>query len=123
MRFGAVKDPLNSALWPEAEALLGDEGQLLLTALNDGLATLWVAIDGVVKMALVTELIDTSQGRECFLRLIGGYDRGEWLPFLANVIEWARAQGCVALEGTMRPGWERVLPDWKKTAVVLRREI
>jgi hypothetical protein len=123
MQFGAIRDPLKWDGWHQAEALLGDEGQLLLPSLNDGLATLWVAIDGAVKMALVTELIDAPQGRECFLRLIGGHDRGEWLPFLANVIEWAKAQGCVALEGTMRPGWERVLPDWKKTAVVLRKDI
>lgn len=123
MIFGAIRDPLNWERWPEAEVLLGDEGKLLLAPLNDGLATLWVAIDGAVKMALVTELIDTDQGRECFLRMIGGTDRAGWLPFLENVIEWARAQGCVALEGTMRPGWERVLPEFKKTFVVLRREI
>lgn len=124
MQFGAIRNPLDWGRWAEARALLGPDTEILEPSLRDGAATLWVAIDGTVKLALVTEILDEPTGRECFLRLCGGRNRDDWLHYLDDeLIGWAKKQGCVAIEGTMRPGWERVFPTWKKTAVVLRREI
>jgi hypothetical protein len=40
-----------------------------------------------------------------------------------HIESWARTMGCYAIEIVGREGWQRVLPDYKRTAVVLEKPL
>ena len=97
--------------------------------LRQGKAQLWVAgagetIDGIV----VTTVTQYPQRKECFIWLLAG-ERGSaysWRcinEMLGEIETWAKALGCdlMSLEG--RSGWERVLPNYEKTKVILERRL
>jgi hypothetical protein len=58
------------------------------------------------------EALRSSVGAEkgCRLWLIGGSRVREWCPdFLCKLEPWARSMGCVALWGSGREGWDRLV--------------
>lgn len=131
MTYGQVAFPLSWRGWPEAFALLkpsidraDDHGPGdVARDLGAGVAQLWVAEDDGVKLAGVTKLVQVNDGPQCFIWHLGGEWEGHAEPLLAEVEKFARANGCASLEGNMRPGFERLLKDWKKVTVVLRKEL
>jgi len=85
---------------------------------------LWTADDeDEVRAICVTEVVVHPQRKACFIYLVAGIDRDEWLDHQEGLSIWAREQGCGFLETYARAGWERVLPEWTKTAVVLHKEL
>lgn len=59
-----------------------------------------------------SEALRSSAGAEkgCRLWLIGGRRVREWCPdFLCKLEPWARSMGCVALWGSGREGWDRLV--------------
>jgi hypothetical protein len=72
--------------------------------------------------ACVTVVQDYPKGRALRVWLAGGDldDLVKHLPVLDN---YGREQGCGAIELEGRRGWERVLPGYRATRVVLRKEI
>lgn len=77
-----------------------------------------------IRGALVTEIADYPRLRTVILRLFSADRelRGQWEPLLAVIEDWARDQGCAAIEIFGRPGWARRL-DYELTHVVLRKEL
>ena len=73
--------------------------------------------------AVVTQLNNTVRGRECLVSLLGGRGLRNWLHLLAEIEDWARGQGCVAMCVMGRKGWKRVLPDFRETGVILTKDI
>lgn len=117
------------AVWAEAAAHLepalefaGGTHTLehVRTAIEDGEAQLWpMGEDG----ALVSEVIETPTGlRACRLWLAGG-NMAALLMAEKVVSEWAQEQGCKVMEIIGRQGWQRVLPEYHKAAIVLRKRI
>ena len=89
---------------------------------------LWLAIDvavpGKMDAVCVTQIANYPRQRRCALVFCAGHRPERWLHHLDTIGEWARAQGCVAMELQGRPGWERLLGDgWEKTHVLLRKRI
>ena len=92
----------------------------ILAALVSGDMQLWI-MGRPPAVALVTEIVNYPQRRVCRL-IIGAADPGwrtHWLPSLARVEAWAKAQGCQGMEvNYARKGWARLLKR-KPKAVVL----
>lgn len=91
----------------------------------DGKAQLWLAVDGGVVGAILTEVIETTKGLTCHvLAAAGSFERhGEMC--LDKIEQWAKAEGCVRLEETGRRGWLRELKrrGWQEVAVVMEKRI
>lgn len=87
---------------------------------------LWIAVDArsmAVEAVCVTEIIAYPQEKRCGLVFCAGREANRWLRHLQDIEEWAREQGCAALELQGRPGWERLLGGWQKTHVLLRKRL
>lgn len=87
---------------------------------------LWLAVDSrsmAVEAACVTEIVAYPREKRCGLVFCAGRDMNRWLRHLSEIGDWAREQGCVALELQGRPGWERRLRDWQKTHVLLSKRL
>lgn len=116
-------------LWPQAcvhlaPALEHARGSHTLEhvreAIEIGNAQLWpMGDDGTI----VSEVTKTPTGQlGCRLWLAGGNLRA-LIAAEVVVSEWAAEQGCEFMEIIGRPGWQRVLPAYERTAVVLRRAL
>lgn len=70
----------------------------------------------------VTQIHEYPNGRVLRIWLAGGEleEVRKYLPAMDNYARW---QGCVAVEVEGRPGWEKVLPGYKKKRIVLTKEL
>jgi len=87
-------------------------------------ALLWICWNGAkIKAAVVTELTMANGEKFCTIVACGGQDRDEWMPLIGGLEKYARAEGCTAMRIMGRRGWERLLPDYKPTRVILEKEL
>jgi hypothetical protein len=124
------------AIWPlvrpfiERALAAGDGGHAAedvrrLCAARD--AQLWLGLGaGGLEMVAVTEIRGLPRTRIARVWLLAGIDARGWIEECLPAIEdWARAEGCAALELVGRKGWLRRLPaaGWSHTQVVMRKEL
>jgi hypothetical protein len=86
---------------------------------------LWAAFRGNdMVAACVTELV-TIGGRDvCNVISIGGTGLNDWLPYLSTIEAWAKANGRSAMRfPEVRPGWQRILKDYKVKKVTVEKEL
>lgn len=121
-----------AAVWPAVRPLVGAalahaDGRYapedVLAALRDRRMQLWLAGEGGLEAVCVTEILDYPRQRRCNLFLCAGRARRRWLAGLAAIEGWARAEGCAAMELQGRRGWQRLLPDYRPTHVLLRKDL
>lgn len=89
-------------------------------------AQLWLIEDAEqVVGAIVTEIVETSNGLTCNFVTAAGSFRSDGDMCLDVIEAWARTEGCVRLELTGRAGWQRCLKPhgWRQSAVVMEKEI
>lgn len=101
--------------WPSSSV---DE---VLTAVGQGTAQLW-DVPGHPDNVIVTRLIQEPHRLVCLVWLASG----ELAPLLEryeDVEAWAVAVGADAMRIQGREGWARVMPGFKRTAVVLEKEL
>jgi hypothetical protein len=99
-------------------------GRLTVEDITDSLRAghrqLWLAVDGAIKGAALTEV---ANDRASTVRLTqgAGEDAAEWAFLIEGIMEWARQRGSTAFEAVCRPGWERYFKKFglKKTHVVM----
>lgn len=87
---------------------------------------LWTSINGeTVEAILVTQIVNYPRKRVCQLLIATGEDAEHWTPFIEQIEEWAKEQGCQAVEPVPRPGWERILKryGYEKTHVFLWKDL
>ena len=100
------------------------EAEDVLKALLRRDMQLWVVEGGGKPQAVgVTEIVDHPRKRACFIYLVAGIRREEWLHYENVLAAWAREQRCDFIETYARVGWKRVLKDWIPAAVVLHKEL
>jgi hypothetical protein len=93
-------------------------------AVLGGHALVWIAWNGAaIKAAAVTQLSTVNGERMCTIVACGGSDSKEWLPLLAELERYAKAEHCRAMRIFGRRGWERLLPDYKPARVLLEKEL
>lgn len=82
------------------------------------LAQFWRSDDG--KYSAVTEVIDTPRGRVFHMVASAGEFRRE---LVEEAETWAITRGCAKVLTEGRPGWQRVLRDYRLTNVTLEKEL
>jgi hypothetical protein len=118
--------------WPHVASLIKaamEKGRLssftdVEHAVRNGNALLWLAWNGeTVKAAAVTELSQANAEKFCTIVACGGHDRSQWLPLIAGLEAYGRAQGCAAMRIYGRRGWRKLLPEYRTTRVLLEKEL
>jgi hypothetical protein len=78
---------------------------------------------GGIYAAAVTALATVNHERLCTIVACGGRARARWLPLIATLEAFARAEGCRAIRILGRRGWARLLPDYATTRVLLEKHL
>lgn len=120
-------------LWPRVETLVRRglahaDGRYaaddVLRALLARDMQLWLAAgERGIEAICVTEILRYPRQRRCNLFLCAGAGMRRWVRLLEPIERWARAQGCAAVELQGRPGWTRILKDYRRTHILLRKEL
>ena len=79
-----------------------------------------------IPQAVATVEIVLRESRKCGKIIhVAGNGKQNWLHFLDDICEWCKAQGCIAVEGTGRVGWEKVLAEkgFKRTSTTIRKQL
>lgn len=89
---------------------------------------LWIWKTETAYAVGVTRLVHYPKQMVCTIRIVTGRNAREWAaPAMQAMQEWAKAQGCAAMELQARPGWERVLraasPGYERTHVYLEKTL
>jgi hypothetical protein len=89
-----------------------------------GNAYLWLAIEsGSVLATAVTKVTTEPDHRLCTLVACSGQDWEHWGHLIADLENYAKAEGCQRMEICGRPGWIKRLPDYRTVKVVIRKEL
>lgn len=121
-------------LWPDIKSMVDDachwsSGQFTPRAVVDGM------LDGSFIMAMFSEgakptaiLVITisefrSGKRVLEVLLASGINAKSWMEHEHKIIDLARHYGCAGLRMIGREGLQKFLQSWKRTAIVLEREI
>lgn len=89
-------------------------------------AQLWLIRDEDQTVgAGITEIYDTPKGLTCAVPVLAATDFGVLRVLFEELELWARAEGCVRLEGYGRFGWVRALKTsgWRPIAAVIEKDI
>lgn len=92
----------------------------------DRSAQLWLIDDQAqVVGAGITEIYDTPKGMTCGVPILAATEFAVLEALFDTVEQWARAEGCVRLEGFGRQGWVRALKTagWRPIATVIEKDI
>jgi hypothetical protein len=103
--FEAVRDKIlwgNNLLWLVAEDKVTGAG---------------------VAAVVVTEVHKTEWRKVCNIVACGGKGMKNWIHFLEKIEDYAKAEGCDVVQVIGRPGWERVLDDYKLRRIVLEKDL
>jgi hypothetical protein len=96
----------------------------IVEQLRSGTRLLWVAVQGDrIIAAMLTQLFPMRSGLVCKALECGGEKMSTWLKLRKGIEEYAKREGCgrVIVEG--RPGWARLLPDYRMIGVTLEKRI
>lgn len=96
----------------------------LLDAILAAESQLWLSYrDDKPEALMLTEIVTVGTVKTCKMFAATGHNRQHWAGFLGVFEEWARSEGCQVVEAIARPGWEKVLSEYKKTHVVLEKDL
>jgi len=91
------------------------------------LRQLWVVWDGEqVIAAVMTRIIrlkSADDAKACQITAAGGLSVHRWKDLISTIEAFAKQEGCrkVTIEG--RPGWERLFKSYRRTRVVIEKEV
>ena len=94
----------------------------IVDLLVKGAMQLWVGYEGEeIQAILVTEIVRHPRYQSCVIHGFSARNMDAWLPHLSTIETWALSLGCKAVEAHGRAGWQKVLDDYKRTHVILRK--
>jgi len=88
----------------------------------NGDALLWVAHNGVISAAAVTQITGVEHGKVCTIIACGGNGVLADIGMIDRIEEYAKQEGCRSVLVYGRKGWARALKDYRSHAVVLRKD-
>lgn len=121
-RFWPVVFPLLDAAYAAVDEETPDNLKEWLTGAK---GLLWVAESGgAVLGAVTTSLVRKRSGMlVCRIGACGGIHFPLWQRFLDRIESYAKAEGCAMVTAEGRPGWQRLLPEYRTAAVTLVKRI
>lgn len=117
-------------LWPMAEPLLKkaidkDEGgweiEDVKISCDIGEYILWIVRNG--KAAVILEVSEYHNGKQCDIVMIGGDVMDEWIGELEEIEGWAKRVGCDRMILTGRLGWQKILTEYTTKTVTMVKEL
>ena len=125
---------LDRAMEMGAEDLLREvcdrsNGEWVLEDLAEKVRTgadgMFVVVDGeeVVCVVLASIVVFSNERKIFKIYILTGRNRNSWLHHKETIYDYARSRGCDKVRALVRPGWARDLPDWKKTHILLERDL
>lgn len=74
---------------------------------------------------VVTELIQRPLQKCCHIRIMTGHHREKWQYLIKDIEKFAIENNCNKMELIARPGWEKVLRNfkYKKSHVLLEKQL
>lgn len=107
--------------WLEA-ALEYSDGAFLWQDVLDGIARGAMQFWPADRAAIVTQVLTSPQKKTLHVFLAGG-ELDAVLDIVPALEVFGRGHGCTSMSMDGRPGWERVLKDWKKTSIIMKKEL
>ena len=97
----------------------------VLRAIYEGQGDLWAVWDGQsIPMIVGTEIYTELSGRKYLgIRFATGAGAKQYVRLIGPIEDYARANGCAAVDGWMRKGWAKHLPDYHMSHVLLEKDI
>lgn len=89
-------------------------------------AQLWCIHKDEIVGVIVTRVHETDSTKIGHVWGCGGDlkpVKDETLAFFEVIEDWFRDMGCKFVDWTGRAGWERILPDYQRHAVVMRKRL
>lgn len=74
----------------------------------------------VPEACAVTTVQTFPRAKVCMILLCGGENMKAWIHHVDDICDWARKQGCDAVEIPGRRGWKRVL-NWDIPWIMYRK--
>lgn len=119
-------------VWPHASHFI--KRAILRTGLSDfkevedsildGDALLWLAWDGERIEAAASTVLEIANGeKSCVIVACGGDDMSNWLGLIEQIETYAKNEGCKRSRIIGRPGWQRVLANYRRSFVILERQL
>ena len=109
------------ACWDKIEAFIDKAAEYtygrfstsnIYDMVKEGEYELWIAFNGSIKGAVVTNVVTYPQRKLLCMQFCGGEDLKEWKdPMLAMLRRFAKDVGCDGIESTARPGWAKIFQD------------
>jgi hypothetical protein len=93
--------------------------------LLQGHKQLWVAWapEGRLLCAVLTRLAKMRDGLHGQVVAAGGVEVDRWIFGMTTIEQWAKDEGCVKVTVQGRPGWAKLLQDYRRTQVVMERQL
>jgi hypothetical protein len=89
-----------------------------------GRSLLWIAWNGqAIEAAAATILINSEIGKVCIITACGGSNLPRWLPLIAEIENYARAEGCTRVRIYGRKGWLRALDGYEAKHIIMDKEL
>lgn len=129
MIFGALQIPLGDAVEKAFRAVIAasvdtdpcEDLDDLMHDIETGNAVAWVATEGLmIKGAAVTQVLEGSKAKQCFIRHCAGDGVRDWIPYIEIIKMWAESIGCTSIEYIGRPGFARLM-GWTVQGVLCRQ--
>lgn len=71
----------------------------------------------------ITRIQNTSKAKYGLIWILAGRDVPMGLELFKQCEDWLREMGCKYIEMQGRPGWKRIMPEYKQKYVVLRKPL
>lgn len=117
-----------AASWPDLyEQIKRVEGQDwepedVLEELESGTAQAWGLRGDPIQTLWITKIVNAYSRKYGIVWICAGFHIESGLEMYRNYIEpWFREQRCQWIEISGRPGWQKILPDYRRQAVILRK--
>ncbi|WP_315704538.1 MULTISPECIES: hypothetical protein [unclassified Bradyrhizobium] len=90
-----------------------------------GRSLLWLALSSAIAIDAVatTSLQLTDAGKVCVITACEGKGMARWLPLIAGIEAYAKAEGCRSVRVFGRKGWLRALDGYRQRHVIMDKEI
>lgn len=118
-------------IWPQAKGLI--RAAIEKTDLSDfsdieydvlsGDQLLWLALSDHIEAAATTHLIKTHGKPILVVTAVAGAHRERWLPLKHKIEKYAKDEGASRVRTFGRKGWERALPDYRVSYVIMEKDL
>ena len=94
--------------------------------LKSGKWSLWIGmLHEEITFVGTTSFVTYPSGKMCRVETLAGDNMDDWFYMLKDLEEWAKLNGCIAMDIFGRKGWEKVLKPagYEFESVLLRKRL